>query len=130
MIDSITILSVRVLRLLPGQAKSDQLNLELEDVVVKGTSVNVYFVFSAIYRLHENGAVAGRLYIRGNAICHVQAESAKEIDERWAESMQLPAHFAMEITDYLHFECESRGILAAYAMGFPPPVPAFKLSTA
>lgn len=122
MIRSFTISSLRALRLSGEQIAKRRMTMNIEDTIVRDCDVEIYFNFRVAYLL-EDDKTAGRLEIDGKVEVSESQSGADSIKNEWKGSMRLPKKIEEEVTSYLFFECESRGVLACYSVNLPPPVP-------
>lgn len=122
LIRSFTISSLRALKLSSGQISKRRMTMNIEDTVVRNSDVEIYFNFRVAYLL-EDDRTAGRLEIDGRLDVSESQSGAEGIKGEWRSNKRLPKKLEEEVTDYLFFECESRGVLACYSVNLPPPVP-------
>ncbi len=125
MITNITINNVEAKRLSEDVITNMKFNINFDDVVVTGDSVEVKYTFFTNY---EGGSASspknvGELKIVGSIKSKEDKKALENIDKTWKDKKTLPLDFAENVINLLNFECGARGTLVAYSIGFVAPLP-------
>jgi len=93
------------------------INIGLDDVVVKNDEVTVQYTFNVKY---ENNI--GYLKIIGVLQASEDAKTVKEISKQWKESKKLPDEFAESVLNTINYTCGVNGTFVVQPVRLTPPM--------
>jgi len=111
------IVSVEAKRDKEGPIDGLNINIGLDDVVVKNDEVTVQYTFNVKY---ENNI--GYLKIIGVLQASEDAKTVKEISKQWKESKKLPDEFAESVLNTINYTCGVNGTFVVQPVRLTPPM--------
>lgn len=110
-----------------GAVSGMNMNIGIDDIVVKGDAVTIQYTFVANYE-----DKIGHLKMIGVLSASEDRGKAKEIENMWSKSKKLPEDFAGLVLNTINYTCGVNGIFVVQPVRLSPPmqIPMVKVAMA
>ncbi|MEM3555640.1 MAG: hypothetical protein QXF56_02910 [Candidatus Micrarchaeia archaeon] len=100
-----------------GPVSGMNINIGIDDLVVKGDEITVQYTFLVEYQ--EN---IGNLKIVGVLYASEEREKAKAIEDMWKKTKKLPEDFAEVVLNTINYTCGVNGTFVVQPVRLSPPM--------
>ncbi|RLG19255.1 hypothetical protein DRN67_03190 [Candidatus Micrarchaeota archaeon] len=92
-------------------------NISLEDVLVRGQEIEITFKYTVDY-----AEKVGALVIRGKLHARGELAECQEVSKEWTDTRKLPKEFAEDVLNTINYTCGTNGTFVVRAVNLSPPM--------
>jgi len=112
-----TVSYVEARRITHGAIGGININIQLEDVLVRGQEIEITFKYTVDY-----SEKVGSLIMRGKLLAGGALEECQGVSREWTNKHKLPHDFAEDVLNTINYVCGTNGTLAVRAVNLSPPL--------
>lgn len=100
-----------------GEMKGLDINISLDDVIVKGEDLEVKYTYTATYK-----DTFGRIVITGWLQGKEKKDFAKKVKDAWEKDKKVPEDYAEQLINMINYTGSANGVLIARVLNLSPPI--------
>ncbi|VVC03354.1 Uncharacterised protein [Candidatus Burarchaeum australiense] len=116
-IRSTTLTYAEARRMAKGAISGINVNISLEDVLVRGQDVEINFKYTVDY-----AEKVGMLTMYGVLIANGELAECQALSRDWNNGRKLPKEFSEDVLNTINYACGTNGTLVVRAVNLSPPM--------
>ncbi|MCK4714776.1 MAG: hypothetical protein KAT35_04320 [Candidatus Aenigmarchaeota archaeon] len=104
-------------RISRGAISGININILLEDVLVRGQDIEITFKYTVNY-----ADKIGSLIMRGLMTATGELAECQQVSKEWTDRRRLPKEFAEDVLNTINYACGTNGTLVVRAINLSPPM--------
>jgi len=108
---------VEARRTAKGAISGINVNISLDDVLVRGQEIEINFKYTVEYT-----EKIGTLTIYGLMTASGELEECQALSRQWSATRKLPKEFAEDVLNTINYTCGTNGTLVVRAVNLSPPM--------